>query len=224
MTGAYLLLRRHMGTISPTRVYRHRRAPPVFGYSPSPQTAGVYLSSVFTTPEEQPYLGTIGLAPPENLWKPAIFEIEDRIFNRATSLLFRSYASDNISYLPPPAKLPVEGPGGNAASHLDIPKSARRAIEGVCTLSRLHNFGLQIITAPTPKSIYLKWEIDSRISKFLNLIREIAGPTCHNTAFTDINEIVPFPDHTFRDPSHLRRPGWANLYARILRNLITKLN
>jgi hypothetical protein len=234
MTGAYLLLRRHMEINHPPRHIVIAATPEFFGYSPTPQTARIYLSSVFTTPEEQRYLRTIGLASPQKkIWKPAILEIEDRIFNRVTNLLFQSFASNNISYLSPPSEAPLEAPGGNAASHaamvsrlsspLNISKSARRAIEGICALSRLHNFKLHIITAPTPKSVHLEWESDSRVSKFRNLIGKIAGPTCQNATITDINEIARFPDHAFRDSDHLRRPGWATLYARVLRDFIAEL-
>ncbi len=233
MTGAYLLLRRHMEINHPPRHIVIAATPAFFGYSPPPQTARVYLNSVFTTPEEQRYLRTIGLAPPKYLWKPAILEIEDRIFNRVTSLLYRSYASDNILDLPPPPESPLEGPGGNAVSPdavesrqrspLDVSESARRAIEEICSLSRLHQFELHIITAPTPESAHHNWQVDSRISKFRNRIGEITGSTCHKVTFTDINEIEPFPDHAFRDPNHLRRPGWTSLYARVLRGVIAKL-
>lgn len=233
MIGAYLLLRRHLEINHPPRHIIIAATPEFLGYSPPPRTARVYLNSVFTTPEEQRYLKTVGLEAPTKPWKPAIFEIEDRIFNRVTSLLFRTFTFDNNSYLPAPSEVPLEGPGGNAVSHaamearqhspLDISKSARRAIEGICSLSRLHNFKLHIVTAPTPKSVHLTWKADNRISKLRNLIDEIAGPTCHNTAFTDINEVVTFPDHGFRDPDHLRRPGWANLYAHVLRNLVSEL-
>jgi hypothetical protein len=233
MIGAYLLLRRHLQINHPPRHIIIAATPEFLGYSPPPRTARVYLNSVFTTPEEQRYLRTVGLASPKHLWKPAIFDIEDRIFNRLTSLLFQTFSFGNNSGLPPPSEVPLEGPGGNAVSHaamearrhspLDISKSARRAIEGICSLSRLHKFKLHIITAPIPKSVRLKWKVDNRISKLRNLIGEIAGPTCHNTAFTDINEVVTFPDHGFRDSDHLRRPGWANLYAQVLRNLVSEL-
>jgi hypothetical protein len=233
MIGAYLLLRRHLEINHPPRHIIIAATPEFLGYSPPPQTARVYLNSVFTTPEEQRYLKAVGLASPKDFWKPAIFEIKDRIFNRVTSLLFRTFTFDNNSDLPPPSEVPLEGPGGNAVSYaamearqgapLSISKSARRAIEGICSLSRLHNFKLHIITAPTPKSVHLKWKANNRISKLRNLIDEIAGPTCHNTTFTDINEVVTFPDHGFRDPDHLRRPGWANLYAQVLRNLVSEL-
>jgi hypothetical protein len=233
MIGAYLLLRRHLEINHPPRHIIIAATPEFLGYSPPPQTARLYLNSVFTTPEEQRYLKAVGLASPKGFWKPAIFEIKDRIFNRVTSLLFRTFTFNNNSDRPPPSEVPLEGPGGNAVSYaamearqdspLSISKSARRAIEGICSLSRLHNFKLHIITAPTPKSVHLKWKADNRISKLRNLIDKIAGPTCRNTAFTDINEFVPFPDHGFRDPDHLRRPGWANLYAQVLRNLVSEL-
>jgi hypothetical protein len=235
MTGAYLLLHRYLGTNQPPGHIVVAATPEFFGYSPDPQTAKLYLSSVFTTAEEQRYLRTIGLAHPKKNWTPAIFKIEESIFNRVTGLLFRSNTSDNISYLPQHFDAPLKGPGGNAVSHkilearylrspfLDISKSAQHAIQEMCVLSRLHKFELHIITAPIPKSVYLKWKVNGRISKFQDLILKITDPTCHNTAFTDINEIVPFPDHAFRDSDHLRRPGWANLYARTLRDLIANL-
>lgn len=234
MTGSYFLLRRHIRKNGSPRHVVIAATPEFFGYTPNPATAEIYLSSVFTTAEEQRDLASLDLLPDTQPWTPAILEIESRIFNRLTNLVFQKSSSTNREKPVPSGNAALEGAGGNATPMVAIKsrfdkqltpsETSRRALQDMCKLIAPHDAVLHLVIAPTPTSAYQYWKTEGRLSAFEAAIRAATADNCPQVTVSDFNETRAFPDHAFRDSDHLRRPGWTSLYAHMLKQFIAGLN
>jgi len=233
LIGAYFLLRRYLEIHRPPSSIVIASTPEFFAYTPEPATAALYLSSVFTDSSEVSDLKLAGLAPRPKYWKPAILEIERRIFDRIVGRVFNSATANPGELADPDIYKVPEGPGGNAVEAseltgrqmaiLNVAPNARFALQRICTLASRFDISLEIIWAPVPQSVYAAWESDRRLERLQERIGRIAEDLCPPLAFANTNESQTFPDHAFRDPDHLRRPGWAALYGRLLRERLQGL-
>ena len=233
MTGSYILLRRHMKKNGSPRHVIIAATPEFFAYTPTAATAKVYLSSVFTDADEQRYLSSVGLLPDIQEWRPAVLEIEDRVFNKLTSFIFPNSPSEKYKKPSPPGNPTLEGLGGNATSiiaikprfrsQLKLSKTAQRALQDICRLITPQNATLHIVVAPIPASVYRYWKVDKRLESFEVNVRAAANKNCQKIIVSDFNKTRSFPDHAFRDSDHLRRPGWTALYAHMLKQYIARL-
>jgi len=230
MIGAYFLLRRYMQKNKPPRRLVIASTPEFFAYSPVSPTIEIYLASVFRTEAERADLKTAGIPLKARRWKPAILDIEGRIFDRLLGWLFAKATTVGPALSPLAADPNLEGVGGNEIAPmklrgrrdtvLELSQDALFAVDRICALSRQYKFPVQFVWAPVPESVYRSWAADGRLNRLTRSLRSVVEPNCHGAVFADVNRDRSFPDYAFRDPDHLRRPGWATLYGLILRNML----
>jgi len=231
--GVYLLLRRYLKHNQPPRHVVFAGTPEMLAYTPRENTSALYLASVFTDSEEQELLARAGLLRTTKFWKPALFEIETRIFNRVIAMLAGRRHLVRTA-LPTAAQTPPrEGPGGNSAplsdfdervnARLVLSRNGKLALAKICALSAEHDFQLHFVWAPLPPGPRERWQSDNRIQRLQSAITEAAGPNCRNVTFSDVNKAHAFPNHAFRDADHLRRPGWTVYYGKILERFFSRL-
>ena len=233
MTGALLLLKRHLArSTTPPRHVTIAATPEFFAYTPRGATKDVYLLSVFRRVDEQRYMVEAGIVTDGSSWKPAILEPERRIFNRAVGLVYGLLLRPRAALAQPPQDVPLEPPGGNMASLNMIEKrrvkrfvlsqTARSAMENICSLSKIHAFTVHIVWAPAPESAHRLW-LEHETLRYLEGTLKKSTEDCPHIRFSDSNLLRSFPDHAFRDPDHLRRPGWTVAYLNLLRDLLAEM-
>ena len=233
MTGALLLLKRHLArSTTPPRHVAIAATPEFFAYTPRGATKDVYLLSVFRRADEQRYMAEAGIVTDGSSWKPAILEPERRIFNRAVGLVHGLLSKPRIPLALPPQNAPLETPGGNMASpsiieqrrvkRIEPSATARRAMKYICALSTTHTFTVHIVWAPAPASAHRLW-LEHETLRGLERALEEPTENCRDLRFSDSNLLRSFPDHAFRDPDHLRRPGWTVAYSNLLRDLLAEM-
>lgn len=221
--GIYLLLRRYLeGNRAPEHLII-AATPEFTGYAPDPATRRLYLETVFERGEEQAWLGRTG----ELGWKPAVMEVEDRLFDRMVSLARGAHSGLVQGVQPVADAAAVEGPGGNAAPAAEIaqrvgfaPEMAPRAAlawRGLCELAGKTGIQLHMAWAPAPASAHAVWMKKAVLAEQERLLRAAGQGACDGMHFSDFNTATVFPDHAFRDPDHLRRPGWVQRYGALLR-------
>lgn len=233
LIGSYFLVRRYLALYRKPSSIVIAATPEFFGYTPSPTTADFYLTTVFRRPLEQSELKQVGLPPRKTHWRPAIFDFESQIFNRIAGTVFRKSGDLNSKLAKPDDAASPEPPGGNAAqdnaiderrnSVMEVSQNAAFAMQRLCSLSARMNFTLNVVWAPAPASAHKLWRSDGRLDRLRDRLTKATEGACFGVTFTDINDLKTFPDHAFRDPDHLRRPGWAALYAQQLKRFLNGL-
>lgn len=232
--GVLLLLRRYTATNRAPAHVVIASTPEFFGFLPRQATAETYLSTVFRRPEERSWLRDrlSDLRPPT--WRPAILRVDDQLFLPLVGAL-----------MPVPSRLPggsaeladgrpLERPGGNAISKeialaradrsLELRPEALRLLAELCQLAASIDARLHILWAPMPASTHDKWADSGALARYRSALEGAVKGDCQPVAFTDFNSPEPYPDYAFRDPDHLRRPGWASRYAIRLRSYLQRLD
>ncbi|MBE89166.1 MAG: hypothetical protein CMM76_06965 [Rhodospirillaceae bacterium] len=232
LIGSYLLLKRYLKIHNSPRRIVIASTPEFFSYSPTPQTAEIYLTTVFEDDAEINELQAAGITVPKNTWEPAVLNLENKIFDRIAGLMFAKTQSTE--------KLPISKISGQitkenlqpktldkfvevrATSNLQLSRDAKYSVKKLCELSQVHKFQIVFIWAPVPNTVLELWNAEARLDKLTEILKVTTAGSCFETDFADINQNITFPDHAFRDPDHLKRPYWSMLYAKTLRNLLWK--
>tara|TARA_Y100000814_G_scaffold278351_1_gene240106 strand:- start:470 stop:1450 length:981 start_codon:yes stop_codon:yes gene_type:complete len=232
LIGSYLLLKRYLKIHNSPRRIVIASTPEFFSYSPTPQTAEIYLTTVFEDDAEINELQAAGITVPKNTWEPAVLNLENKIFDRIAGLMFAKTQSTE--------KLPISKISGQitkenlqpktldkfvevrATSNLQLSRDAKYSVKKLCELSQVHKFQIVFIWAPVPNTVLELWNAEARLDKLTEILKVTIAGSCFETDFADINQNITFPDHAFRDPDHLKRPYWSMLYAKTLRNLLWK--
>ena len=232
LIGSYLLLKRYLKLHNSPRRIVIASTPEFFSYSPTPQTAEVYLTTVFEDDAEINELQAAGIMVSKNTWEPAVLNLENKIFDRISGLMFaKTQSTEKL----PITKISRQITKGNlqpktldkfmdirATSNLQLSRDAKYSVKKLCELSQFHKFQIIFIWAPVPNTVLQLWNTDARLDKLTEILKETTAGSCFETNFADINQNITFPDHAFRDPDHLKRPYWSMLYAKTLRNLLWK--
>ncbi len=232
LIGSYLLLKRYLKLHDSPRRIVIASTPEFFSYSPTPETAEIYLTSVFEDDAEINELQAAGITVSKNGWEPAVLNLENKIFDRIAGLIFSTTQSTEKL---PISKISREINKGNrqpktlnkfaetrATSNLELSKDAKYSVKKLCELSQFHKFQIIFVWAPVPNTVLQLWNADARLDKLTEILKVTTAGSCFETNFADINQNLTFPDHAFRDPDHLKRPYWSMLYAKTLRNLLGK--
>ena len=233
MTGALLLLKRHLErSTTPPRHVAIAATPEFFAYTPRGATKDVYLLSVFRRADEQRYMAEAGIVTDGSSWKPAILEPERRIFNRAVGLVHGLLSKPRKPSALPPQDVPLETPGGNMASPSMIEQRRVKRIEPSATCKTRDEIHLCSVDDPrvhrahrgrtAPESAHRLW-LEHETLRGLERALEEPTENCRDLRFSDSNLLRSFPDHAFRDPDHLRRPGWTVAYFNLLRDLLAEM-
>jgi hypothetical protein len=232
VVGSMFLLERYLKKNAPPKKIVFASTPEFFGYDPEGKAAEVYLTSVFKKIEEQKWL----LKYMSNVFddqkiEPAILNIEGKIGYKILSLLALAPSSliegeEMLGKIPVLESSPVHhsiqvGIDNRANSPLTLSKIVKSALVDICKIAPEAN--LYFVVAPMPETTYLKRKEKGEIKKIKNKLLKQLKNSCLKVDFIDINEHRIFPDIAMRDADHLRRPGWTAEYARLLKQIIVKL-
>jgi len=232
LIGSYLLLKRYLKLHNSPRRIVIASTPEFFSYSPTPQTAEIYLTTVFEDDAEINELQAAGITVSKNTWEPAVLNLENKIIDRIAGLMFaKTQSTEKL----PISKISGQITKGNlqpktldkfvevrATSNLQLSRDAKYSVKKLCELSQIHKFQIIFIWAPVPYTVLELWNAEARLDKLTEILKVTTAGSCFETDFADINQNITFPDHAFRDPDHLKRPYWSMLYAKTLRNLLWK--
>jgi len=233
VVGSMFLLQRYLEKNTLPQRIIFASTPEFFGYDPKGKTAEIYLTSVFNNTEEQKWL----LSHMSNVFydqkiEPAILNIEGEVGYKVLTLL-ASTPDRLIEGSEVPNKIPVlESSPVHPAVQRDInsrgnnplvlSKIAGAALINICKIAPKAD--LYIMIAPMPETTYLKRKKKGEIDKLKDALISLLNNNCTKINFIDINEYRVFPDIAMRDSDHLRRPGWTAEYAKLLKQIIVKLD
>ena len=234
MVGLLFILQRYMSKNSTPKHVVLAATPYFIGFVPEVDTYDTYIRSVFTRDAERAWLREHGLEDGGEQWKPAILTLENSIVDPVVGWL------QTI-----PSKLPGRGetlrkdiapelPGGNAVAQEELRKYAdtesrigpvaEKAIRDICRLLAKQDVAFHISWAPIPETIYTKWLQTEYLQRMKAAILQAGGADCAAIRFGDFNHAKSYPDHAFRDPNHLRRPGWVAAYGHSMAAYLETLN
>jgi len=229
--GMKFVLARYLARNVPPKLIYIAATPESLSYVPG-NSFDYYVGSVFKRPDERAWLGRHVPGYGLGNWSPAIFDAKRRV----AQPLF-------VVTLPPPqpatdghrdaAAVDVleEEQGrfvaaaaleGRLDHGLGLGKTAAKAVADICLTAEKPGAQLVLAWAPTPARVYERWRRKLRLPALQKAIATVHDGACSGVIFHDFNADRSYPDHAFRDPEHLRRPGWAALYARQLRRRISE--
>ena len=230
LIGSALLLKRYLNIHNPPTRIVIAASPEFFSYSPSVQAAKIYLRSVFEKEQELNELEAAGIDISKPVWTPSILRFENAIVDRAAGLLFSGTKKPQkvsiAEELPPkpsghkdteatPSQIKVRN-----GAKLKLSKSAKYAVRKLCQLSQKHKFEVIFVWAPVPNSVLIAW---SKSDNFISLNSELNAELskyCYKSNILDVNSEKIFPDNSFRDADHLKRPYWTLVYAFYLKKML----
>jgi hypothetical protein len=223
MVGLLFILQRYLFNNSLPKHVVLAATPYFVGFVPEDGTYETYIRSVFTRDSERAWLREHELDDGGASWKPAILKLENAILDPVVGGLQTV-----------PIKLPGKGyalrkdiapesPGGNAVSQEELREYskteaqigpvAEKAIRDICLLLAENDVVFHLLWAPIPKTIYVKWQQTEYLHRMETTILQAGGTDCAAIQLGDFNSTKSYPDHAFRDPNHLRRPGWVVAYG-----------
>lgn len=223
IAGSYLLLRRYlMNNVAPRHV-AVIATPEFMGFVPEADTAEIYLTSVFRRPGEAEILATFDVYDEGGVWSPAVLDIDTTVLEPLIGLVTAGPSPVSGGVLDPGSVDGLEVPGGNAVgaaairSRIARPPAlsdgAAKALSALCELARDSGVSLHIGWAPMPETIWRTWRQAEILSAWQ---ARLADGACAGAWFHDFNAASAYADHGFRDPDHLRRPGWTARFGRDL--------
>jgi hypothetical protein len=231
--GMKFVLTRYLARNDPPRLIYVAATPESLTYVPE-DSFDYYVGSVFKSPDERSWLRKH--VPEFGQENPtlAIFDAKQRVaqplFGAARALSLPQPATDGLHEVD--AVVELEGEQGRfvASSELlgrldhalELGPTAARAMADLCEDARDSGARLVLAWAPTPESVYEGWRRESRLPTLQSSIATLHDGACAGVEFYDFNLNRNYPDHAFKDPEHLRRPGWAALYGRELRQRISE--
>lgn len=223
IVGAYFLLQRYLAENEVPKAVLLASTPEFIGFIPEGATADVYLATVFEREAEQALLAELGIASSGEFWMPAILSIDADVIDPLIGWAFARPKPLTGLGGPIVPGLAVEEAGGNAVSMESVAAradavpsmsaAAMAILARICDLASTHDVVLHIAWAPMPATVAETWRRGGVLEALEGDVQGAGDGACQAVRFGDLNESAEYPDHAFRDPDHLRRPGWTNRYA-----------
>lgn len=223
IVGVYFLLQRYLANNQPPKALVLAATPEFLGYIPEGATGDVYLSSVFTQAGEQEFLSKLGLVDSRAGWMPAILSIDTDLSERVVGTLFARPTPLTGQGADIDSDLPVETHLGNAVSADQVFGRAEKrpgfnaqaldVVSRICALAAVNEIDLHVVWAPMPASVYSSWRDEGVFARLEEDLKSKTEGQCSTLQVANFNVQNIYPDIAFRDPDHLRRPGWTNFYA-----------
>lgn len=221
LVGSYLLLQRYLQNHTPPSHLLIAATPEFFTYLPRGETARVYVKTVFTKPDEITFLKTY-LDDDEDSFAPAILHMDQRLGLKVQALLASSPAGLLMGSKEPDAHHTPQVSGlraplqdalvSRAKESLVIPDTNTAILRDICSLARNHHFTIHILTAPLPQTTHKAWMDRGVLPAFTAQLSSALQNDCPATLIKDGDSLV-VPDAAMRDPDHLVRHDWTNVYA-----------
>jgi len=232
--GVYLLMRRYLTANPAPRTFAFAITPEFAGYVPDQATAGIYLTSVFESAEEQAILAEFGLQDEGASWRPAILSPDAAVFDRAVALASGVETPARGSQTPLQVR-PEDDTGESSDTVSEeqvltrrdftptVEQGAKKAWAAICRLAAAERIDIAVRWAPVPWTVWDAWLTNGVIDGLSADIRAAGDGACADVQFGEFNSREAYPDTAFRDPDHLRRPDWTGWYANALSSWIVGL-
>lgn len=233
VVGVMFLLRRYLEVNPPPRHLVLVASPEFLSYDPEGKTAEIYITSVFGEEDEVTWLSH---HMPEVLGKtrePAVFNLEGRIGYPLLALMTpRPGKLPEGEVMPDPEMAPEESPISEAAlwsvrgridKTLGPTPTVKAALGEICDLAKAHDFRVHVLRAPVPAEVLDGWRASGRLAGFETQMDSTLADSCPGTLFGNFGAQGELPTVAMREADHLRRPGWTNRYALVLKEFIASL-
>jgi hypothetical protein len=194
----------------------------------------VYLNSIFKRKNEKQILKILNILPEKkkrielakeliSIEKNLIRPLTGLIKNKKKTILIDSefFNLEKIKEFPKKNSVSIEIFEERYEKNLEFNKESLLIYEKICNLSEKYDFKVHIVFAPTPLTLYKKWDNDGQLLNIINSFKHKKTKDC-KIEFFDLNKVKTFPDYAFRDNFHLKISGWAPLYSSIIYDYIDK--
>jgi hypothetical protein len=233
VVGVMFLLKRYL-EINPSPRHRVLVASPEFlSYDPEGKTAEVYVTSVFREEGEVAWLSRHMPEVLEKTREPAVFNLEGKIGYPLLAVIApRPDGIPEGKVLPVPDLAPEEGPISEAAlqsvrgrigTELGPTPVVKVVLGEICDLAKIHDFQVRVLRAPIPAEVIAGWRVSGALADFQNQMDSVLAASCPDIRFENFGAWGELPTTAMRESDHLRRPGWTNRYALVLREFVDSL-
>jgi hypothetical protein len=108
-------------------------------------------------------------------------------------------------------------------TELGLTPTVKAALGKICDMAKTHNFQVHVLRAPIPAEVLEGWRASGKLAEFESQIDSALADSCSETRFENFGAQGELPTVAMRDADHLRRPGWTNRYALMLKEFIALL-
>ncbi len=233
VVGVRFLLKRYLEVNPPPRHLVLVASPEFLSYDPEDKTAEIYITSVFREEDEVAWLSRHMPEVLEKTREPAVLNLEGRIGYPLLALMTpRPGKLPEGEVMPDPHMTPEESPISEAAlrsvrgridKELGPTPTVKTALGEICDLAKAHDFRVHVLRAPIPEEVLEGWRASGVLTGFEAQINATLADSCPGTLLGNFGAKGELPTVAMRDANHLRRPGWTNRYALILKEFIASL-
>ncbi len=233
MVGVLLLAKRYLEVNPPPRHLVLVASPEFLSYDPKGLTAEIYITSVFRKEDELAWLSRHMPEALEKTREPAVFNLEGRIGYPLLALMTpRPGRLPEGEVVPDPDMAPEESSISETAlrsvrsridKELGPTPTVKVALNEICGLAKAHDFQLHVLRAPIPVEVLDGWRASGTLAGFEAEINATLADSCAGIRFENFGAKGELPTVAMREADHLRRPGWTNRYALILKEFIASL-
>jgi hypothetical protein len=169
----------------------------------------------------------------EKTREPAVFNLEGKIGYPLLFLL--TPGLDGIpegEIQPDPDMAPENSPISEAASQsvrgridkkLGLTSNVKAALVEICDMAKIYDFRIHVLRAPIPAEVLEGWRASGKLAGFETQMDSVLADSCSETQFENFGAQGELPTVAMREADHLRRPGWTNRYALMLKEFIALL-
>ncbi len=232
--GVLLLYERYIKKNQQPNVVIIASSPEFIGFSPEKEARRLYLSSVFNNDKERILLKTLFNEKKSFLKENnslSISRFNEKIVLPLLGLLIRNKNGDILFGNQKVSKkidkdifIDTDTKIINFSTRTNAPpimaKSSAKALTKLCRILEENKTKLLIAWAPMPQSTWNDWKKANILNEWQKLILDLDGKACKKANFYDFSDNLNYSDKSFRDINHLKRNGWANVYAIQLNNFI----
>jgi hypothetical protein len=233
VVGVMFLLKRYLEINPPPQHFVLVASPEFLSYDPEGKTAEVYVTSVFREEGEVAWLSRHIPEVLEKTRELAVFNLEGKIGYPLLAVIApRPDGIPEGEVLPAPDLAPEESPiseatlqsvRGRIGKELGLTPVVKVALGEICDLAKTHDFQVRVLRAPIPAEVIAGWRASGVLADFQNQMDSVLAASCQDTRFENFGAWGELPTTAMRESDHLRRPGWTNRYALVLREFIASL-
>ena len=233
IVGVMFLLKRYLEINPPPRHLVLVASPEFLSYDPKGKTAEIYVASVFREEGEVAWLSRHMPEVLEKTRELAVFNLEGKIGYPLLAVMApRPDGIPEGEVLPAPDLAP-EGGGiseavlqsvrGRVGNKLGLTPVVKVALGEICDLAKIHDFQVRVLRAPIPAEVIAGWRVSGALADFQNQMDSVLAASCLDIRFENFGAWGELPTTAMRESDHLRRPGWTNRYALVLREFVDSL-
>jgi hypothetical protein len=233
VVGVMFLLKRYLEINPPPRHLILVASPEFLSYDPEGKTAEIYITSVFREESEVAWLSRHMPEILEKAREPAVLNLEGKIGYPLLALM--TLWPEGIpegKVLPDPDMAPEGSPvskrvlqsiKGRIDEEAGPTPTVKVALGEICDLAKAYGFMVHVLRAPIPAEVLEGWRASGKLAEFENQVDSTLANSCAGVRFGNFGAKGELPTVAMREADHLRRPGWTNHYALMLKAFIASL-